>query len=171
MYTDAATEVAQGVEDIITLLKSNLKKDLHNNIEKVKEDFEKMLVIACATPRPESGPAKIELQEEVLIKLGRFDSLLGEFRSSDGKLVELKDLIDLTDPKRDEDDDIKDGSEDDLGEDGINMAGYQDEFDGLFGTDNMDFEYKGLDNPDANADEAFDEENVNESYVFVEAES
>jgi hypothetical protein len=158
MYADAATEVAQGVEDVITLLKSNLKKDFHNSIEKVKEDFEEMLVIACATPRPESGPAKIKLQEEVLTKLSRFDSLLGEFRSADGEPVELEDLIDTTDSEGGEDEEIRDGSEDDFGEDNIDIAVYQDGLDGLFGTNNMDFEYTGPDNPGATAYSPFNGE-------------
>ncbi len=82
MYNGAAKDVAEAVDNVFLMLKGNLQKDLDSKLTKIENDFEKMLVTATTTPRPETGPWKINLQAEVLEKLTAFDGVLGEFQSA-----------------------------------------------------------------------------------------
>lgn len=89
MYNSAAKDVAEAVDNVILMLKGNLQRDLDSKLSRIESDFEKMLVTATTTPRPETGPWKIRLQTEVLEKLTAFDKVLGEFQSvNEGNIVD-----------------------------------------------------------------------------------
>jgi hypothetical protein len=101
MYLGAANDVAEAVENVILMLKGNLQKDLDSKLSRIERDFEKMLVTATTTPRPETGPWKIKLQAEVLEKLTTFDNILGEFQSADEGNVVDEDPYHQADMNRD----------------------------------------------------------------------
>jgi hypothetical protein len=115
MYADASKELADAVHNSVTLLRTHLESDFNTYVDKIEKDFAKMLDTARATPRPETGPAKVALQREVLMKLSHFDGLLGVFKPRNGERVALDGLMDLTTMKdEDEDEDVDDDSEDGL---------------------------------------------------------
>lgn len=78
MYEDAATKAILVIKQSIIVLQCNLKNDVDLCIKEIEKDFGKMLELAIATPRPESGPAKVKLQTETLRKIEEFDTVLSQ---------------------------------------------------------------------------------------------
>lgn len=162
MYEVAATELTGAIEKVITMLKTSLQESFDNKMTLIGEYFTKTLDEAVKTPRPDAGPLKVKLQQEVLEKLSVFDGLLGEYRTKDGELVVLKDVVDLTDMKDDDEVDDSDvsesSSESEDDEEEIGEVTNQDDVNHVDEADDMDFEDDGLPEMDMGAEDPTNEE-------------
>ena len=100
MYKSACKDIGTQIQGMTITLENTLKQDSEVFMARFEKGFAKMTCTASTTPRPETGPRKVELQNEVLERLRAFGELLGKDMSQDEKAIPVDDLFEGGNIKR-----------------------------------------------------------------------